>query len=189
MCRSPNHAGASEANLSTVSWLMKRPSRAVHQALQRQRVIARRRSAGGGRGGKLRPEPELGRRQCAHRKGAFRRLALIRCSGDRLRRSFSEPRFGVRLIGSPRRRSPRMKLVWAAIDPQQAAAEPRDRISGYSRALPGGHGEKKVRLNFLSSDSTHTVERIIPKAGVVPTMILVAKRHGVSVGRVMVVGP
>jgi len=40
MCRSPNHAGASEANLSTVSWLMKRPSRAVHQALQRQRVIA-----------------------------------------------------------------------------------------------------------------------------------------------------
>jgi len=57
-CQSPNHADASEVNLSTVSWLMKRPSRAVHQALQRQRAIARRRSAGGGRGAKLRPEPE-----------------------------------------------------------------------------------------------------------------------------------
>ena len=57
-CQSPNHADASKANLSTVSWLMKGPSRAVHQALQRQRVIASRRSAGGGRGAKLRPEPE-----------------------------------------------------------------------------------------------------------------------------------
>jgi len=57
-CQSPNHADASEVNLSTVSWLMKGTSRAVHQSLQRQRVIARRRSAGGGRGAKLRPEPE-----------------------------------------------------------------------------------------------------------------------------------
>ena len=57
-CQSPNHADASEANLSTVSWLMKGLSRAVHQALQRQRVIVCRRSAGGARGGKLRPEPD-----------------------------------------------------------------------------------------------------------------------------------
>jgi hypothetical protein len=49
------------------------------------------------------------------------------------------------------RRSPRMKLVGAAIDPQQAAAEPKDCISGCSRALTGGLGEKKVRLNCLSS--------------------------------------
>jgi len=41
-CQSPNRADASEVNLSTVAWLMRGPSRAVHQALQRQRVIARR---------------------------------------------------------------------------------------------------------------------------------------------------
>jgi len=57
-CQSSNRADASEINLSTVAWLMKGPSRAVHQALQRQRAIARRSSAGGGRGAKLQPEPE-----------------------------------------------------------------------------------------------------------------------------------
>jgi len=71
--------------------------------------------------------------------------------GDRLRQSFSEPRFGARSPGRTRRRSPRMKPFWAAIDPQQAAAAPKDRISGCSRALPGCLWEKKVRLNFLSS--------------------------------------
>ena len=45
-----------------------------------------------------------------------------------------------------------MQLVSAAIDPQQAAAEPKDRVSGCSRALPEGLWETKVRLNFLSSD-------------------------------------
>jgi len=55
--QSSDVAVASEGNLSTVPWLMNWPSRAVHQALQRQRVIACRRSAGG-RGAKLRLEPE-----------------------------------------------------------------------------------------------------------------------------------
>ena len=49
----------------------------------------------------------------------------------------------IQRFGKTRRRSPRMKLVWAAIDPQQAAAEPKDRISGSSRALPGAVGRKK----------------------------------------------
>jgi len=44
-----------------------------------------------------------------------------------------------------------MKLVWAAIDPQQADAEPKCRISGCSRALPGSLWEKKGCLSFLSS--------------------------------------
>jgi len=43
-----------------------------------------------------------------------------------------------------------MTFFWAAVDPQQAVAEPKDRISGGSIALPGAF-EKKVRLNFLSS--------------------------------------
>jgi hypothetical protein len=38
-------------------------------------------------------------------------------------------------------------------------------------------------------DSMYTVERIIPKGGDVPTMILVVKRHGVSGHRVAVVRP
>ena len=53
-------------------------------------------------------------------------------------------------LGKTRRQTLRMTLIWAAVDPQQADAELKDRISGCSRALPGGHWEKKVRLNFLS---------------------------------------
>jgi hypothetical protein len=71
--------------------------------------------------------------------------------GGLLRQSFSAPRFGATLPGKTRRLSPRMPLFWAAVDPQQAAAEPRDLTSGWSRALPGGLREKKARLNFLSS--------------------------------------
>jgi len=47
--------------------------------------------------------------------------------GDRLRHSFSELWLGARSPGKTRRRSPRMKLVWAATDPQQGAAESKDR--------------------------------------------------------------
>ena len=36
-------------------------------------------------------------------------------------------------------------------------------------------------------DSMYTVERIIPKGGAVPSMILVVKRHGMSGSRVAVV--
>jgi hypothetical protein len=36
-------------------------------------------------------------------------------------------------------------------------------------------------------DSMYSVERIIPKAGAVPVMILVVKRHGVSGSRVAVI--
>ena len=56
-----------------------------------------------------------------------------------------------RAPGKTRRQSPRMKLVSVAVDYQRAAAEPKDRISGCSSALPGGIWGKKVRLNFLSS--------------------------------------
>ena len=59
----------------------------------------------------------------------FRRPGAHGC-GDRLRQGFSEPRFGGGSRGKTRSRSPRMKLVWAVVDPQQAAAEPKDRISG-----------------------------------------------------------
>ena len=45
-----------------------------------------------------------------------------------------------------------MRLVTTATDPRQAAAEPKDRIRGCSRASTGGLWEKKVRLNFLSSE-------------------------------------
>lgn len=38
-------------------------------------------------------------------------------------------------------------------------------------------------------DSMYTVEQIIPKAGAVPAMILVVKRHGVSGSRVVVIRP
>jgi len=44
-----------------------------------------------------------------------------------------------------------MNLVQAAVDHRTAAAEPKDRISGCSSTLPEGLREKKVRLNFLSS--------------------------------------
>jgi len=71
--------------------------------------------------------------------------------GARLRQRFSESRFGATLLGKTRSRSPRMKLVWAAIDPEQAAAEAKHRISGCSGASPGAFKRKKVRLNFLSS--------------------------------------
>ena len=63
--------------------------------------------------------------------------------GDRLRQGFVEPSFGATLPGETRRRSPRMELAWAAVDPQQAAAEPKDRVRGRSRALPGAFGRKK----------------------------------------------
>lgn len=75
--------------------------------------------------------------------------------GDGPRQSSSELRFDVRMTGKIRRRSPPMKLVSAAVDRQQATAEPKDRISGCSSASPGGIWEKKVRLNFLSS-APHT---------------------------------
>ena len=65
--------------------------------------------------------------------------------GDRLRHSFSEPRFGARSQGKPRSRFPRIKLISAAIDPRQAVVEPKDCVSGLSSALPGGPwGEKKA---------------------------------------------
>jgi len=41
-----------------------------------------------------------------------------------------------------------MTLFWAAIDPQQADAEPKDRISGCSRAFPGGLWERKSAFEF-----------------------------------------
>ena len=44
-----------------------------------------------------------------------------------------------------------MKLVSVAVNHQQAAADPKDRISGCSSALPEGLWEKKGRLNLLSS--------------------------------------
>ena len=44
-----------------------------------------------------------------------------------------------------------MTPFWAAVDPQQAAAELKDRVSGCSRAFPGAFGRKKARLNFMSS--------------------------------------
>ena len=51
----------------------------------------------------------------------------------------------------PRERSPLMTLFQAAVDLQQAAAEPKNRIGGCSGVLPESLWEKKVRLNFLSS--------------------------------------
>jgi len=62
-----------------------------------------------------------------------------------------------------------MTLFWAAVDPQQAAAEPKDHISACSRALPGGIWQKKVRLNFLSSN------RLRGKAKLVGETVL---KHG-----------
>jgi len=59
----------------------------------------------------------------------FRRPRALGC-GDRLRQRFSEPRFGARSPGNTRKPSLRINRVWAAIDPKQAAAEPKDRISG-----------------------------------------------------------
>ena len=46
-----------------------------------------------------------------------------------------------------------MKLDSVAVNHQQAAADPKDRISGCSSALPEGLWEEKGRLNFLSSES------------------------------------
>jgi len=63
--------------------------------------------------------------------------------GDRLRQGFSKPRLGARSPGKTRITSPRTAPVWAAVDHQQAAAEPKDRISGCPRAPPGGLWEKK----------------------------------------------
>ena len=63
--------------------------------------------------------------------------------GDRLRQGFVKPSFGATLPGETRGRSPRMKLAWAAVDPQQVAAEAKDRVRGRSRALPGAFGRKK----------------------------------------------
>ena len=52
------------------------------------------------------------------------------------------------VAGEARRRPPRVTLFGVAIDPQQAATEPKDRISGCSRALPTGFGtEKCVRVS------------------------------------------
>jgi len=83
------------------------------------------------RAGRRRARPPVGRsckRPETFQPTRFRRPGT-QGRRDRLRQSFSEPRFGIRLLGKTRRRSPRMNLVLAAIDPQQAAAEPRDRIS------------------------------------------------------------
>jgi len=44
-----------------------------------------------------------------------------------------------------------MTLFGVAIDPQQAATEAKNRISGCSSALPGRLWDRRVRLNFLSS--------------------------------------
>ena len=52
-----------------------------------------------------------------------------------------------------------MKLVWVAIETKQAVAEPKNRISGCSKALPGGLLEKKVRLNFKLSGRQRQVVR------------------------------
>ena len=51
--------------------------------------------------------------------------------------------------GEGRRRSPRMKLVQAAVDPHQVAVEPKDRVSGCPRVLPGGGlWEQKSAFKF-----------------------------------------
>ena len=58
-----------------------------------------------------------------------------------------------------------MKLVWAAIDPQQAAAEPKDRICGWSRALPGGFGRKKAfEFPILPARAWSLADRCAPAA-------------------------
>ena len=49
---------------------------------------------------------------------------------DRLRQSFLRPRLGAKSQGETRSQSPRMTPFWAAIDLQQAAVEPKDRVSG-----------------------------------------------------------
>ena len=77
----------------------------------------------------------------------FRRPG-IQGSGGLLRQGFAKPKFGARCHGETRRLSPRMTHFWAAIDPQQAAAEPRDRVSGCPSALPGQPLGEKSAFEF-----------------------------------------
>ena len=70
--------------------------------------------------------------------------------GDRLRQGFVEPRIGTSLPGKTRGWSLRMTHFRAAVDHQQAAAEPKDCSVGVRCASGKGPWGEKVRLNCLS---------------------------------------
>jgi len=68
-------------------------------------------------------------------------------------------------------------------------------VDSYSARSMAGGNMRVVEATGASGanpkllDSMYAVEQIIPKAGVVPVMILVVKRHGVSGSRVAVIRP
>jgi hypothetical protein len=86
-------------------------------------------------------------------------------------------------------------LVWmngnaVMTDPGHVAVvesyRPQSALGGNMRVVEatGASGANPKLL-----DSMYTVERIIPRGGIVPTMILVVRRHGVSGSRVAVIRP
>ena len=52
----------------------------------------------------------------------------------------------------------------AAVDAQRVAAQPKDRISGCRETCLEARAEKKVRLNFLSSDTMAMADNSVQPA-------------------------